>query len=280
MTLPYPVVDAWVNPNLGTPSNPRYKLGYLFPELSERWERKTTLEQMIEEMDAGHTDVSVLCAGYGGVEGVDDVGWVLDALNRHPDRFVGSIAVDPTRGMEAVRTVEDMVTNHGFRMARVVPFEIGVSYDDPMYYPVYAKCAELEIPVGINVGIPGPLIAGAVQDPIHLDKICAFFPELTVIMQHGGDPWIDLCVKLLLKWPNLHYMTSAWSPRRIPEGIVQFINSRGGGDKVMFASDYPLLTFERCAEEIEQMPFRREEDRRKFARGNALRVIAGRDDDA
>lgn len=276
MSLPYPLVDAWVNPNLGTPSNPRYDLGYLFPELAERWKRTTTLPQLLEEMDEGGVGISVLCAGYGGVEGVDDEGWVLDALDRHPDRFIGSLAVDPTTGMDAVRKVERMVKDHGFKMIRVVPFEIGVRYDDPSYYPIYAKCAELGVPVGINVGIPGPLIAGATQDPLPLDQICAFFPELTIIMQHGGDPWIDLCVKLLLKWSNLYYMTSAWAPKHVPEKIIAFANSRhGGADKVMFASDYPLLTFPRCAAEIAEMPFRSEETRRKFARGNALRVIAG-----
>jgi len=279
--LPYPIVDAWVNPNLGTPANPRYTLGYLFPELAERWERGTTVSQMIDEMDEGNVGLSVLCMGYGGVEGVDDERWVLDAVDAHPDRFVASLAVDPRRAMAAVNQVERMVRDHHIRMIRVVPFEIGVSYDDPMYYPIYAKCAELGVPIGINVGIPGPLLAGAVQDPLHLDKICAFFPELTVIMQHGGDPWIDLCVKLLLKWPNLHYMTSAWSPKRVPEAIIRFANSRlGGSDKVMFASDYPLLTFSRCAAEIEKMPFKLEQTRRKFARGNALRVICGIDDEA
>jgi predicted TIM-barrel fold metal-dependent hydrolase len=76
-------------------------------------------------------------------------------------------------------------------------------------------------------------------------------------MQHGGEPWVDLCVKLLLKWPNLHYMSSAFAPKRIPAPIMQLANSRGP-DKVMWASDYPVLTFARCAGEIEEMPFKDE----------------------
>jgi predicted TIM-barrel fold metal-dependent hydrolase len=272
MSLDFPLIDAWVNPNLGPPTDPRYDVGYLFPELAERWRRTTPLPMLVEEMDAAGVGQSVLCAGYGDVAGVDDTAWVLDAMKRHPDRFVGSIAVDPRTGMDAVSTIHRLVTEHDFRMVRMVAFEIGLPYGHPAYYPVYAKCAELGIPIGLNVGIPGPLIAGAVQDPLPLDEIAAFFPDLKIIMQHGGEPWIDVCVKLLLKWPNMYYMSSAWAPKRIPEPIIRFANTRGP-EKIMWASDYPLLTFERCAAEIEAMPFRDEALRRNFARDNAARVL-------
>ena len=272
MSLPYKLIDAWVNPNLGTPADPRYNVGYLFPDLAERWRRGTTLEQLIDEMDGAGVGQSVLCGGYGSVDGADDVGWTIDAVERFPDRFVGSIAVDPRRGMAAVKTVQRMVVEHGFRMVRMVGFEIGLAYDDPAYYPVYAKCAELGVPVGLNVGIPGPLIAGAVQHPLPLDGICAFFPELKIVMQHGGEPWVDLCVKLLLKWPNLYYMSSAFAPKRIPPQILHLTNTRGA-DKVMWASDYPLLTFERCAREIEEMAFKDDARRQQFGRDNAINVL-------
>ena len=216
----------------------------------------------------------MLCCGYGTIDGQADEAWVLNAMDKYPDRFVGSAAVDPRTGMDAVRKVERLVKDNGFKMARMVAFEIGLPYGHPAYYPVYAKCAELDVPIGLNVGIPGPLIAGAVQDPLPLDEICAFFPTLKVIMQHGGDPWVEVCAKLLLKWPNMYYMTSAWAPKRIPPQIMHLANSRGG-DKIMWASDYPLLTFERCAAEIEAMPFKTEELREQFASGNARRVILG-----
>ncbi|HEY1510169.1 MAG TPA: amidohydrolase family protein [Solirubrobacteraceae bacterium] len=272
MSLPYELVDAWVNPNLGTPADPRYDVGYLFPDLAERWRRGTTLEQLVDEMDRAGVGRSVLCGGYGGVEGVDDVAWTVNAVDRHPERFIGSIAVDPRHGMAAVKTVQRMVVEHGFRMVRMVGFEIGLPYDDPAYYPVYAKCAELGVPVGLNVGLPGPLIPGAVQHPLPLDSICAFFPELKVVMQHGGEPWVDLCVKLLLKWPNLYYMSSAFAPKRIPAQIMHLANGRGAG-KVMWASDYPLLTFERCVREIEEMVFKDDGRRREFARENTLSLL-------
>jgi predicted TIM-barrel fold metal-dependent hydrolase len=91
-------------------------------------------------------------------------------------------------------------------------------------------------------------------------------------MSHGGEPWPEMCVKLLLKWPNLHYMTSAFTPRRIPAPVIDFINSRGA-DKVMWASDYPLLSLDRCVRELAGLPLRDEERRAKFVRGNALAMF-------
>ena len=59
---------------------------------------------------------------------------------------------------------------------------------DAVYYPLYTKCAELELPLCINTGIPGPPIPGEVQNPIHLDRVCVRFPELKLCMIHGADP--------------------------------------------------------------------------------------------
>jgi predicted TIM-barrel fold metal-dependent hydrolase len=160
-------------------------------------------------------------------------------------------------------------------MARIMAFHTLIPYNDPRCYPLYAKCVELDIPISINVGVPGPLVPAArLQDPIVLDEICAFFPELKIIMAHGGDPWAAVCVKLMLKWKNLNYMSSAFAPKHLPKEIVHYMNTRGP-DRIMWASDYPLLGFDRCASEIEAMDLRDEERRRKFGRDNARRVILG-----
>lgn len=268
--LDYQLVDTWVNPNFGQP-NTQSDVSYLFPGLAERWERGTTLEQLIDEMDEANVGRAVITAEYGGQ---DDLQWVRTAIEKHPDRFLGSVVVDPRRGMKAIRELEALVTGHGFRMARVMAFETQLPYDHAAYYPLYAKCVELGIPIGINVGIPGPLVPGKHQHPMALDEVCWFFPELVVIMAHGGEPWADLCVKLMLKWKNLYYMSSAFAPKHIPPPVLGYMNTRGA-DKVMWASDYPLLGLDRCAREIEKLPLRDEETRRKFARDNALRVIYG-----
>ena len=90
---------------------------------------------------------------------------------------------------------------------------------DAVYYPLYTKCAELELPLCINTGIPGPPIPGEVQNPIHLDRVCVRFPELKLCMIHGADPWWDVAIRLMIKYQNLRLMTSAWSPKRLPESL-------------------------------------------------------------
>ncbi|MDQ1502752.1 MAG: uncharacterized protein QOD57_479 [Actinomycetota bacterium] len=258
-------VDAWINPNQGPPLDLKNNPAYLFPGLMERYERGTTLPQLVDEMDEAGVARAVLCAGYSDY---DDLTWIRKAIEAHPDRFVGSYVADPHRGMESVRLVESLVRDEGFRLIRIIALFTQIPYDDARCYPLYAKCAELGVPVGLNVGIPGPLVPGKHQHPLALDDVCAFFPELTVVMQHCGEPWVDLCVKLMLKWPNLHYMTSAFAPRHIPGEIIDFVNTRGA-DKVMFASDYPLLTLDRCMREVVELPFRDRARFEKFVARNA-----------
>ena len=91
---------------------------------------------------------------------------------------------------------------------------------------------------------------GIVQNPKHLDKVCAFFPELVIVSAHGGAPWTGLLVQLLRTWPNLHHMISAYPPSRYPPELVAFANTRRGRMKMMYASDYPLLTFDRVRREL------------------------------
>lgn len=269
MALPFNAIDAWINPNLGTPADPKLQVQYLFPGLQERWERGTTLAQLLDEMDQAGVEKAVLCAGYNER---DDVRWTCQAIEDHPERFVGSLVVDPRQGMSSVRLVESFHRDHGFKMIRLLAFETLLPYNDAAYYPIYAKCCELGLAVGVNVGIPGPFVPGRHQDPINVDDVCCFFPELTIIMSHGGEPWDAMCVKLMIKWPNLYYMSSAFAPRHIPKTILDYVNSRGA-NKVLWASDYPLLGLQRCTQELEKLDLRDEDRRYLLARGNAERLF-------
>ena len=96
-----------------------------------------------------------------------------------------------------------------------------VPINDKKMYPLYAKCIELDIPIFVNAGVPGPRVPMACQDVALIDEVCWFFPELKFVTRHGCEPWTELAVKLLLKWPNLYYSTSAFAPKYYPEDIVQ-----------------------------------------------------------
>jgi predicted TIM-barrel fold metal-dependent hydrolase len=263
------VVDCWLNAPVGKP-DPTAQ--YLFPGLVERWEKEISPSQLVDEMDEAGISKAVLVSGWGEE---DSVPWVKNALKSYPHRFAASHIIDPREGLSALRRITDLVRNEGYRLIRMLAFVTQKSYGDPIYYPAYAKCAELGVPVGVNVGIPGPRVPSQSQHPLPLDEVCYFFPELTVIMSHGGEPWEELCVKLMLKWPNLFYMTSAFAPKYIPKAIMHYLNTRGS-DRILWASDHPVIPFQRCMAEIKKLEFRDEATRTKFLSGNANRLIFDR----
>ena len=144
--------------------------------------------------------------------------------------------------------------------------------DAPAWYPLYATCVELDLPLFVTVGIPGPRVPFAPQDVRRLDQVCYDFPELVVVMRHGAEPWADLAVKLMLKWPGMHYSTSAFAPRYYPKAVIDYANTRGA-DKVFYAGYYPMgLSLERIFDELPQVPLR-DHVWPGFLRDNARRVL-------
>jgi predicted TIM-barrel fold metal-dependent hydrolase len=91
-----------------------------------------------------------------------------------------------------------------------------------------------------------------VQNPIHLDRVCIRFPELKLCMMHGADPWWDVAIRLMLKYKNLRLMTSAWSPKRLPEALLHYMRTRGK-ERILFASDSPALSMKRTLGEAAEL---------------------------
>jgi predicted TIM-barrel fold metal-dependent hydrolase len=196
------------------------------------------------------------------------------ALKEHGSRFFGSFAVNPNLGMEGVRDLVHAYETWGIKAATAFPAGNcpQVPINDKKMYPLYAKCVELDIPICICAGVPGPRVPMGVQDVALLDEVCWFFPELKVVTRHGCEPWTDLAVKLMLKWPNLHYSTSAFAPRHYPKDIVDYANTRGA-DKIMYAGYFPMgLTLKRIFDELPNVPFK-DNVWPKFLRDNAVRVF-------
>jgi len=196
------------------------------------------------------------------------------ALTEHPDRFVASYTVDPNAGMDGIRTLVQAHEQWGVRAVSLFPHGVSpqVAIDAPRMYPVYAKCVELGLPVFITVGIAGPRVPSMVQKVELLDQVLYDFPDLVVVMRHGAEPWVDLAVKLMIKWPNLHYSTSAFAPRYYPQAIVDYANTRGA-DRVMYGGYFPAgLTLDRIMGEMADVPFHADVWP-KFLAGNARRVL-------
>jgi len=210
-----------------------------------------------------------------GLIGVGDPeGTGAEALRRHPDRFIAGSSVDPNEGMEGIRRLVREHETFGTRAVGVFPAGTfpQVPINDKLMYPVYAKCVELAIPVFCCAGIPGPRLKAACQHVELIDEVMFDFPDLVFVTRHGCQPWTELAVKLMLKWPGLHYSTSAFAPKYYPSDIIDYANTRGA-DKIIYAGYFPMgLSLERIMSELPSVGFK-DEVWPKFLRTNALRVL-------
>jgi predicted TIM-barrel fold metal-dependent hydrolase len=173
-------------------------------------------------------------------------------VEAEPDRFALAMGgVNLLRPVQPLRELTAMVKDLPVAYTAVGPSFWGDGQfppTDAVYYPLYAKCAEIGLPLCINTGLPGPPIPGDVQNPIYLDRVCVRFPELKLCMIHGADPWWDIAIRLMIKYENLRLMTSAWSPKRLPDSLLHYMRTRGP-NKVIFASDWPVLRQRRVVPE-------------------------------
>ena len=238
-----------------------------------------SLEEMLARMDAAGIEMAFLVAAKVGPIGPRACYHVPyrivgEAVQRYPDRFRGLAGLDPTEGMSGVRALERAVRADGFIGAHFYPHWFELPPDHAKWYPLYAKCAELEIPVQLQVGqsmIYDPSYPRrSVGRPIALDAVACDFPELTLIGIHVGIPWTDEMIAMAWKHPNVHIGCDAHSPKYWPASFVQFINTFGQ-DKVVFGTDFPVLQFERTRQEIEALGLRAE-PKRKLLRDNARRL--------
>jgi predicted TIM-barrel fold metal-dependent hydrolase len=205
------------------------------------------LNQLIEELDAQGVEKAILMTQHDVTSGR-----ALEFVEARPDRFaLGVGGFNLLRPMEAVNGLDAFVKNHPVAYVSTGPSFWGDGMYNPtssIYYPLYTKCCELDLPLCLNTGIPGPPLPAEPQNPIHIDRVCYHFPELKLSMIHGADPWWDVAIRLMLKYKNLRLMTSAWSPKRLPEELLHFMRTRGK-DRIMYASDYPVLKNDRCIPE-------------------------------
>jgi uncharacterized protein len=270
------IVDAWAMP-------PQ-------PPINERWNRNSarshgmslfnvggfggwSLDAMIEEMDRNGVEIAVLSA----IIEADDVlvtnQEVADCIEQHPDRFRGSVAVDPRRPFSAVKEIEYWIRNYPFVNIKVCPYGFGFDArpNTKLWYPIYAKACELNTSVTIQVGHTGPLLPSEPGRPIYLDEVALTFPELVIVGAHIGWPWEEEMGMLAWKHPNVYVDTSAHRPRRYPKRFVEFIEKRGS-DKVLFGTDYPVLRYDQCIPEVEELGLS-PGVLRKFLSDNARKVF-------
>jgi predicted TIM-barrel fold metal-dependent hydrolase len=245
-------IDLWVNVSMGsmvdTEFMVRVKEDYF--KAGEDFFKNLTSDETLEAMDTAGVEKCLLTLD---PEHADER--TLAFCQDHPGRFFLALQPNLKRGMRAIWAMEAIAREHPVVLARVTPFGIDVPPNDAIYFPFYAKCIELDLAAGINTGIPGPPMPGECQHPMLLDRVCLHFPELKLIMQHGADPWWEVAIRLMIKYQNLYLMTSAYAPKYLPESLIHYMNTRGK-HKIMFASDHPVLSMERCVSEAKQLELR------------------------
>jgi uncharacterized protein len=244
-----------------------FPAGYMFKDVP-KWEAEEMddpVQILLAELDRHNIRQAIVTPYDGPAE---------RALREYPDRFFAGVNVDPNEGMEALRKIDRAAEEYDLKCVHAFPAGLypQVAINDKKFYPIYMKCIELDVPFCSTAGVPGPRIPYAPQDVAHIDEVCWFFPELKFVTRHGCEPWADLAVKLLLKWPNLYYSTTAFAPKYYPREIIDFANTRGA-DKVIWSGYFPAgLTYDRIFGEFPAVPFR-DHVWPKFLRENAQRVF-------
>ncbi|TDI65378.1 MAG: amidohydrolase [Alphaproteobacteria bacterium] len=239
-----------------------------------------TIENYLEKMDRAGIERSLLIAVRAGDLNVKEsfeipYERVHEICQQYPDRFSGLAGVDPFRGMQGLRDLEMAVKEYGFVGAHLYPHWFALAPDHAKYYPYYAKCCELDIPIMMQVG--QNLIYSrnrrlpSVGRPICLDQVAIDFPELRLLGIHIGVPWADEMIAMCWKHENVYMAGDAYAPKYWPKELVHYANTYGR-EKVMFGTDWPVIDPERAVREIEDLGFR-EESKRLLMRDNALRVF-------
>ena len=253
MWMPLRAIDPWVNTSVmggGPPPKWLLKVKDEYFKAGDDFLKELSVEELTAQMDAAGVEKAIL-----SVDAERPSESVLAFTQKCPDRFFLAASVDPTRHMKGVWALEDLVANAPVAMGRVVPFLYDLPPNHRSYYPLYAKCIDLDLPISINTGIPGPPKPGECQHPMHLDRVCFDLPELRICMAHGADPWWAEAIRLMIKYENLHLMTSAYLPKYFPPELLHYMNTRGQ-DKILYASDHPVLTMERCIDEAQKLDLR------------------------
>ena len=239
-----------------------------------------TYEEMLRQMDAAGIEKSFLVANKPGQLGLPG-SWhlpyemVAEAVKQFPDRFYGLAGIDPTEGMAGIRALEKAVQDFGFIGAHAYPHWFELAPDHARWYPFYSKCVELDIPILMQVGQSlvyeprRPL--QSVGRPITLDPVACHFPELKLVGIHIGIPWADEMIAMAWKHENVYVIADAHAPKYWPESFIRYIDSYGR-HKVMFGTDFPVLSFQRYREEVDRLGLR-PESYQAFLRDNAIRVF-------
>lgn len=204
---------------------------------------------------------------------------VAEEAARHPDALIPFASIDPLRGRMGAREVRRLVADFGVRGFKFHPSAQGFYPNDRAAYTVYEAIAEAGLPAifhsgqtGVGAGLPG---GGGIRlkysDPMFLDDVAVDFPAMPIVIAHPSFPWQDNALAVATHKPNVYIDLSGWSPRYFPPQLVQYANTLLK-HKVLFGSDYPVITPDRWLQDFEALDIR-PEVRPLILKRNAIRLL-------
>jgi uncharacterized protein len=204
---------------------------------------------------------------------------VAQACAEHADTLIPFASIDPWRGQDGARTARRLVEEYGVRGFKFHPSLQGFAPNDRMAYPLYEVIEELGVPAlfhtgqtGIGAGVPG---GGGIRlkysNPMLVDDVAVDFPDLRIILAHPSFPWQDEALAVATHKPHVHIDLSGWSPKYFPPQLVRYANSLLQ-DKVLFGSDYPVITPDRWLADFAELDIK-PEVRPKILKDNAARLL-------
>lgn len=240
---------------------------------------RSSVENMLASMDEAEIDKAVIQAEYGGS---GDYHALNNAAARiahdHADRFPAAfMCLNPLVDEDMVKVLERGVAEHGFRGVNIQAWAVRVSSTDSRFWPVYARCQELGLIVTVHSSISFNVDRALDYSHVnHLDKIACDFPELQLVANHGGWPWVLEMIAVAWKHPNVYIELGGVSPKYFGtpgsgwEPLMQYGNSLLQ-NQVLFATD-SMLPHKRCVDELRQLSLK-EEVKERWLGGNAARLL-------
>lgn len=276
------IIDAWGQPPSSGFINKLPEIQRLFAQSGQGELLKKSVsdphwsldpKELIKLMDDAGVDKIFLTAWCG------PKGWIVtnDEIHRYveynPSRIYGVGTVNLNDPVEAVQEIERCILKLHFKGIRMLPWIWNKPPNDKLYYPLFVKCIELDVPFCCQVGHTGPLMPSEVGRPIpYIDEIALTFPKLKILGGHIGYPWTDEMISLAWKHSNVYIDTSAYDPKYYPSSLVHFMKTNGK-HKVLFATNFPMLTLQQCTSHVKVLGLS-DEVKELFLWKNASRFFA------
>lgn len=217
-----------------------------------------SMDLLLKEMDAAGVTHGVVIGRYSGFYGSVSNQDVADLLKTYPGRFIGVASIDPGNRRDAIRQIDEALTQ-GLKAVNIEPgaYPAPMYADDPRLYPVYAHCEDKRIPVVVMAGgNAGPDLSYTF--PAHIDRVARDFPELRLAISHGGWPWVHEILHIAFRRPNV-YVSPDQYLCNMP-GMDDYLKAANGylSERFLYASSYPFISVKDYAEWFRKLPIRPE----------------------